>query len=132
MSNFGLFHIAGSALAAQSARLNTVSSNLANADVVASRPEDTYKARVPVFEAQSHAAGGGVKLREVAQSQAAAQQRYQPGHPLADEKGYVYAPNVNAVEEMANMISAARSYQSNLEVVNTAKTLMLHTLNLGR
>ncbi len=132
MSNFGLFHIAGSALAAQSARLNTVSSNLANADVVASRPEDTYKARVPVFESQAQAAGGGVKLREVAESEAPAQQRFQPGHPLADEQGYVYAPNVNAVEEMANMISAARSYQSNLEVVNTAKSLMLRTLNLGR
>lgn len=132
MSGFGIFHIAGSAMAAQSARLNTVSSNLANADVVAGSAEETYKAKAPVFQAQSAAQGGGVEVKEIAESQAPAEKRYQPGHPLADEEGYVYAPNVNAVEEMANMISAARSYQSNLEVVNTAKTLMLHTLNMGR
>jgi flagellar basal-body rod protein FlgC len=132
MPSFGLFQIAGSGLAAQSARLNTVSSNLANADVVATRPEDAYKARIPIFQSQSAEAGGGVNVVEIKQSEEAPEKRYQPGHPLADEGGYVYAPNVNPVEEMANMISAARSYQSNLEVVNTAKTLMLHTLNLGR
>ena len=132
MSNFGLFHIAGSALAAQSARLNTVSSNLANADTVASRPEDTYKAKVPVFQAQMAQQGGGVSVRQIAESDAPPEKRYQPGHPLADEQGYVYAPNVNAVEEMANMISAARSYQSNLEVINTTKQLMMRTLNTGR
>ncbi len=130
MSSFSIFQVAGSAMAAQSVRLNTVSSNLANADVVASRPEDTYKARVPVFEAQAD--GQGVNVREVAESDDAPLKRYQPGHPLADEQGYVYAPNVSVVEEMANMISAARSYQSNLEAVNTAKSLMLNTLNMGR
>ncbi len=130
MSSFSIFQVAGSAMAAQSVRLNTVSSNMANADVVASRPEDTYKARVPVFEAQPD--GQGVSVRQVAESTDAPVKRYQPGHPLADEQGYVYAPNVSVVEEMANMISAARSYQSNLEAVNTAKSLMLHTLNMGR
>lgn len=130
MPSFGIFQVAGSAMAAQSVRLNTVSSNLANADVVAGKPEDTYKARVPVFEAQKN--GQGVAVREVAQSTDEPIKRYQPGHPLADEKGYVYAPNVSVVEEMANMISAARSYQSSLEVVNTSKSLMMRTLNMGR
>ena len=132
MPSFGIFQVAGSALAAQSVRLNTVSSNLANADVVAGSAQDTYKAKVPVFAAQGRGQAGGVSVLEVAESTDAAIKRYQPGHPLADEQGYVYAPNVNVVEEMANMISAARSYQSNLEVVNTSKSLMLHTLNLGR
>lgn len=130
MSSFSIFQVAGSAMAAQSVRLNSVSSNLANADVVAAKPEDTYKARVPVFEARAN--GQGVGVKEVAESSDAPLKRYQPGHPLADEQGYVYAPNVSVVEEMANMISAARSYQSNLEAVNTAKSLMLHTLNMGR
>ena len=130
MSSFSIFQVAGSAMAAQSVRLNSVSSNLANADVVAAKPEDTYKALVPVFEARAN--GQGVGVKEVAESTDAPLKRYQPGHPLADEQGYVYAPNVSVVEEMANMISAARSYQSNLEAVNTAKSLMLHTLNMGR
>ena len=130
MPSFGLFQVAGSAMAAQSVRLNTVSSNLANADVVAGKAEDTYKAKMPVFEARANAQG--VAVREVAESASDPLKRYQPGHPLADEQGYVYAPNVNVVEEMANMISAARSYQSNLEVVNTAKSLMMRTLNMGR
>lgn len=129
MSSFSIFQVAGSAMAAQSVRLNTVSSNLANADVVAARPEDTYKARVPVFEAKID--GQGVNVREVVESADQPLKRYQPGHPLADEQGYVYAPNVSVVEEMANMISAARSYQSNLEAVNTAKSLMLNTLKMG-
>ena len=129
MSSFSIFQVAGSAMAAQSVRLNTVSSNLANADVVAARPEDTYKARLPVFEAKVD--GQGVNVREVVESADQPLKRYQPGHPLADEQGYVYAPNVSVVEEMANMISAARSYQSNLEAVNTAKSLMLNTLKMG-
>ena len=129
MSSFSIFQVAGSAMAAQSVRLNTVSSNLANADVVAARPEDTYKARVPVFEAKVD--GQGVNVREVVESADQPLKRYQPGHPLVDEQGYVYAPNVSVVEEMANMISAARSYQSNLEAVNTAKSLMLNTLKMG-
>lgn len=131
MSSFGIFHVAGSAMAAQSVRLNTVSSNLANADVVAGSAEAAYKPRVPVFEAQSPAQGGGVNVARIAEPEQPVEQRYQPGHPLADENGFVYAPNVNAVEEMANMISAARSYQSNLEVVNTAKSLMMRTLSMG-
>lgn len=130
MPNFNLFQVAGSAMAAQSTRLNTVSSNLANADVVAGKAEDTYKAKMPIFEAR--AGGEGVAIRDVAESQEAPIKRYQPGHPLADEDGYVFAPNVNVVEEMANMISASRSYQSNLEVVNTAQSLMMRTLNIGR
>ncbi len=132
MPGFGIFHIAGSGMLAQSVRLNSVSSNLANADVVAGREDEVYKAKSPLFKAESQAQGGGVQVLEVKESEVPAEKRYQPGHPLADAQGYVYAPNVNAVEEMANMISAARSYQSNVEVVNTAKSLMLRTINMGR
>lgn len=130
MSSFSLFHTAGSALTAQSVRLNTVSSNLANADVVAGSADEAYRPKQAVFE--SDPTNGGVRVSNVENSNAEVEKRYQPGHPLADPDGYVYAPGVNAVEEMANMISAARSYQSNLEVMNTAKDLMMRTLNLGR
>lgn len=135
MSSFKIFDIAGSALSAQSVRLNTVASNLANADAVSGDPESVYKARLPVFEAAAHAGSpdaAGVRVLGVVESEAAAEKRYEPGHPLADAEGYVYAPNVNVVEEMVNMISASRSYQSSVEVMNTAKDLALRTLTLGK
>ncbi|SFF55424.1 flagellar basal-body rod protein FlgC [Fontimonas thermophila] len=135
MSSFKIFDIAGSALAAQSVRLNTVASNLANADTIAGDAESVYKARLPVFEAVTEPGApeaSGVRVLGIVESTAAAQKRYEPGHPLADADGYVYAPNVNVVEEMVNMISAARSYQSSVEVMNTAKELALRTLTLGR
>ncbi|MEW6169097.1 MAG: flagellar basal body rod protein FlgC [Pseudomonadota bacterium] len=135
MSSFRIFDIAGSALSAQSVRLNTVASNLANADAVGSDPDAVYKARMPVFEAAGEPGrtdSAGVRVLGVVESQLAAEKRYEPGHPLADAEGYVYAPNVNVVEEMVNMISAARSYQSSVEVINTAKELALATLNLGK
>lgn len=135
MSSFKIFDIAGSALAAQSVRLNTVASNLANADAIAGDAESVYKARLPVFEAVTEPGvpeASGVRVLGIVESTAAAQKRYEPGHPLADADGYVYAPNVNVVEEMVNMISAARSYQSSVEVMNTAKELALRTLTLGR
>ena len=134
-SSFRIFEIAGSALAAQSARLNTVASNLANADSVAGDAKSVYRARLPMFQAQLDAANPesvGVRVLGVVESQAEAQKRYEPGHPLADAEGYVYAPNVNVVEEMVNMISASRSYQSSVEVMNTAKELALRTLTLGK
>lgn len=129
-----IFDIAGSAIAAQSVRLNTVASNLANADAVAGSPDAVYRARMPVFQALQMGAPGevGVKLQSVVESPAAPEKRYEPGHPKADGDGYVYAPNVNPVEEMVNMISAARSYQSSIEVLNTSKDLMLRTINLGK
>jgi len=135
MSSFRIFDIAGSALSAQSARLNTVASNLANADSVSGSADTVYRARMPVFQAQldaAHPEGAGVKLMGVVENQAEAQKRYEPGNPIADADGYVYAPNVNVVEEMVNMISASRSYQSSVEVMNTAKELALRTLTLGK
>ena len=135
MSSFRIFDIAGSAMSAQSARLNTVASNLANADAVAGNPDEVYKARMPVFKAMVEPGSpdsSGVQVLGVVESQAAPEKRYEPGHPLADADGYVYAPNVNVVEEMVNMISASRSYQSSVDVMNTAKELALSTLNLGK
>lgn len=140
MSLFSIFDVAGSALNAQSVRLNVVSSNLANADAVAARPEDAYRARQPVFqaamrEAWAGADGGaaaGVRILGVWQSPAPPVKRHQPGNPLADAEGYVYASNVNVVEEMANMISASRSFQTNVEVMNTSRDLLLKTLSMGR
>lgn len=132
MSSFRIFDIAGSALSAQSVRLNTVASNLANADAVSGSPESVYKARLPVFKAEAGAQGGGVQVLGVVENQSPAEKRYEPGHPLADAEGYVYAPNVNVVEEMVNMISASRAYQGNVEVMNTAKELALRTLTLGK
>lgn len=135
MTDFRIFDIAGSAMNAQSVRLNTVASNLANADSVAGRAADVYRARMPVFQTQApdgqpHQAG--VEVTEIVESQAPVQQRYQPGHPDANADGYVFVSNVDPVEEMVNMISAARSYQSSTEVLNTSKDLLMRTLNLGR
>lgn len=135
MSSFRIFDIAGSALSAQSLRLNTVASNLANADAVSGTADGAYKARLPMFKASVDAGSpdaAGVQVLGVVESEAPADKRYEPGHPLADADGYVYAPNVNVVEEMVNMISASRSYQSSVEVMNTAKELASRTLTLGR
>ncbi len=136
MSGFGIFDIAGSALAAQSVRLNTVASNLANADAVASTPDAVFRPREPVFEAATMGDSGdlpGVRVREVAEHTAEPLKRYEPGHPQADAEGYVYAPPVDPVEQMVNMISAARSYQANVEVMNTARDLTLRTIGaMGR
>ena len=134
MSVFSTFDIAGTALSAQSLRLNLTASNLANMHDVAGKPEDVYRARQALFRA----AGGfgdalaGVNVLGVTESVTPPIERYDPGNPEANEDGIVYAANVNAMEEMANMISASRSYQSNLEVINTAKDLMLRTLALGQ
>src|SRR5690606_17090257 len=100
-------------------------------------PNQVYRARHPLFEAirtglGSNAASAGVAVRGIVENQAPPAARYEPGHPLADENGYVYAPNVNVIEEMVDMISAARSYQNNVEVMNTAKEMMLGTLRLGQ
>jgi flagellar basal-body rod protein FlgC len=141
MSSFKSFDIAGSGMAAQSVRLNTTASNLANADSVSGDPATVYKPRHPVFEAikatmatQGTGAQGGpaVRVSGIYESPAPATARYEPGNPLADANGYVYAPNVNTVEEMVDMISASRSYQNNVEVMNTAKEMMLATLRLGQ
>ncbi|HEY0685973.1 MAG TPA: flagellar basal body rod protein FlgC [Steroidobacter sp.] len=136
MSSFNIFNIAGSGMSAQSVRLNTTASNLANADSVSSDPNQVYKAKHPLFEAirtglGKDATSSGVAVKGIFENQAPPTARYEPGNPLADANGYVYAPNVNSVEEMVDMISASRSYQNNVEVMNTAKEMMLATLRLG-
>ncbi len=132
MSLFNVFGIAGSGMSAQSVRLNLTASNLANAESVATRPEDAYRARHPVFRSVlEDAAGASVRTAGIVQSPADTEARYAPGHPMADDKGYVYESNVNTVEEMANMMSASRSFQQNVEVMNTSKELLLRTLRLG-
>ena len=136
MSLFNVLDIAGSGMSAQALRLNTTASNLANAESVSSSTGETYRARQPVFAAMMKAlgetpAGTGVQVKGIVESQAPLRQQYEPGHPMADEQGYIYLPNVNMVEEMANMISASRSYQSNAEVAKTSKQLLMRTLSLG-
>jgi flagellar basal-body rod protein FlgC len=137
MSLFNVFDIAGSAMSAETVRLNVTASNLANAQSVGSSEESTYHARHPVFAAVMESLPGnagsvGVAVNGIVESQAPLEQRYQPEHPMANEEGYVFLPNVNIVDEMANMISASRSYQGNVEVLNTSKQLMLATLKLGQ
>ncbi len=134
MSDFRIFAISGSALNAQSVRLNTIASNMANAGVAGSSPEEAYRARYPIFRTVSDPVGGArkVDVAAVIESSQPGEKRYAPDHPLADQEGYIYMPNVNLVEQMADMIAASRSYQSNLEVMSTARELMIQTLQLGR
>lgn len=133
MSDFRIFAIAGSALTAQSARLNAVASNLANADSVVGADGQPYRAKQVVFKATPVEGGGiGVRVTQVVNSAAPMRLQYDPANPAADEKGYVTLPNVNVVEEMVNMISASRAYQTNAEVMNTAKALMAKTLAIGQ
>ena len=133
MSNsaMGVFGIASSAMTAQSQRMNLTASNLANADSVSGPDGKPYRARQAVFEALD-GANGGVRVSRVAESSAPLRQIHDPQNPMANEQGYVSLPNVNPVEEMVNMISASRSYQANVEVLNTAKGLMLKTLSVGQ
>ena len=134
MSLSNIFSVAGSAMNAQSQRLNTVASNLANADSATSADGTPYKAKQVVFAAAPVGENGatGVNVAAVVEDQSPMKMVYDPKNPLADEKGYVAMPNVNVVEEMVNMISASRSYQSNVEMMNTTKTLLLKTLSLGQ
>lgn len=138
MSTFSIFEIAGSALMAQSQRMNVSASNLANADSIAGPDGQPYKARQVVFEmapvqTQGYArAVGGVKVSQVLESDAPPRMQYDPKNPLANADGYVTLPNVDVVAETVNMISASRSYQANVEVINTAKSLMSRTLTIGQ
>ena len=139
MALYNVFNIAGSSMSAQSVRLNTVASNLANADVVSGNASDVYRSRQPVFAAVMEALDGGsnqaavpVRVSAIVESNAAARQEYQPEHPMANAQGYIFKSNVNSIEEMANMMAASRSYQNNVEVFNTSKQLLLKTLSMGR
>lgn len=134
MSLFNIFSVAGSAMNAQSQRLNTVASNLANADSATSANGEPYKARQVVFATTPVGENGatGVNVAAVIEDPSPMKRVYDPKNPLADDQGYVNMPNVNVVEEMVNMISASRSYQTNVEMMNTTKTLLLKTLSLGQ
>lgn len=138
MPSMNIFDIAGSGMNAQSLRLNLISSNISNANSVSSSIDEVYKSRQPVFKAElknvmdKNDASSKVDVVGVVESQAPTVMEYAPHHPMADANGYIYKPNVNTVEEMANMMSASRSYQNNVEVLNTAKQLMLQTLKMGQ
>ena len=130
--------IASTGMSAQSVRLNITASNVANANSVSSSYDQTYKARHPVFAAelqrasQDQNAGTGVQVLGVVESQAPLQIEYSPGHPMADENGYIYKPNVNIVEEMADMMSASKAYETNVQVADTTKRLFRNVLRLGQ
>ncbi|CAN7248017.1 flagellar basal body rod protein FlgC [Rhizobacter sp. LjRoot28] len=137
MSMFQVFNVTGSAISAQSQRLNVVASNLANADTVAGPDGSAYKARQVTFQAElmgqmGDAMSTGVKVSNITEDQTPGRRVHDPKHPQADAEGYVTYSNVNPVEEMVNMISASRSYQNNIEVMNTAKSLLLKTLQMGQ
>jgi flagellar basal-body rod protein FlgC len=138
MSLFNVFNITGSGMSAQSMRLNTTASNIANADSVSSSVDETYRARHPVFAAamQKAAAGQdsgvGVQVLGVVESNKPLNVQYSPEHPMADKDGFIYKPNVNVIEEMTNMISASRSYQTNVQLAESAKNMLNKTLALGQ
>lgn len=138
MSLFNVFNVSGTAMSAQSLRLNTTASNIANADSVSSSIDQTYRARHPVFAAEMQKAAGGqnesvgVQVLGVVESDKPLNVEYAPDHPMADNDGYIYKPNVNVIEEMTNMISASRSYQTNVQLADSAKSMLNKTLALGK
>ena len=134
MSMFSIFNVSSSAVSAQAQRLNVVASNLANVDAVAGPDGKAYKARQVVFQTAPMGSddAAGVRVSAIHESDPPGRKVHDPSNPMADADGYVTHSNVNAVEEMVNMISASRSYQNNVEVMNTAKTLLLKTLQMGQ
>lgn len=135
MGLFANFNISGSAISAQSLRLNTTASNLANIETIAASEAEAYRSRQPVFQSmltQQESPGQvGVRMLGIVESQKAVERRYDPGHAFANADGFVFGSNVNPVEEMANMLSASRAYQNNVEVLNTSRDLLLRVLSLG-
>ncbi|WP_372766389.1 flagellar basal body rod protein FlgC [Pseudoalteromonas sp.] len=139
MSLYNVFNISGTGMSAQSVRLNTTASNLSNANTVSSSSEQTYRARHPVFSAELSTAlnaqqgeAVGVKVLGIVESDKPLKREFNPEHPLADKDGFIYKPNVNVVEEMANMISASRNYQTNVQVADAAKQMLSRTLRMGQ
>ncbi|MCK8043367.1 MULTISPECIES: flagellar basal body rod protein FlgC [Shewanella] len=138
MSLFNIFNVAGSGMSAQSVRLNTTASNIANADSVSSSVGETYRARHPIFEAemskaqQHQSASASVAVKGIVESDLPLNKEFAPDHPMADTDGFIYKPNVNVMEEMANMISASRSYQMNVQVTEAAKSMLQQTLRIGK
>lgn len=140
MSLFNIFDVAGSGMSAQSVRLNTTASNIANADAVSSSINETYRARHPVFatelaqatQAQGNQAAMKVAVKGIVESDKPLIKEFSPDHPMADEEGFIYKPNVNVMEEMADMISASRTYQMNAKVAEAAKNMLQQTLRMGK
>lgn len=139
MSLYNVFNISGTGMSAQSVRLNTTASNLSNANSVSSSADETYRARHPVFAAELSKAVNsqqgesvGVKVLGIVESNKPLKREFNPEHPLADNDGFIYKPNVNVVEEMANMISASRNYQTNVQVADAAKQMLSRTLRMGQ
>lgn len=146
MGLYNIFDVTGTAMSAQSVRLNTVASNLANADVISTTEAEAYRSKQPVFEAvmaglqqqgmsgtgNTEGASVGVRVSEILESQARPVKMYEPDHPMANPEGYVFKSNVNTIEEMTNMMAASRSYQNTVEVFNTSKQLLMKTLNMGK
>lgn len=137
MSLFNIFDIAGSGMSAQSVRLNVTASNLANADSVSSTSGETYRSRQPIFQAilddaQKGYAKGSVQVVGIVENNTIGRKEYNPSHPMADKEGYIFHSNVDPMAEMANMMSASRSYQNNVEIANTSKQLLMRTLQMGK
>jgi flagellar basal-body rod protein FlgC len=138
MSLFNIMNISGTGMAAETVRLNTTASNIANANSVSSSYEDAYKARHPVFAAamqqasQDQTKGVGVNVLGVVESQKPLQVEYAPNNPMADANGFIYKPNVNIVEEMADMLSASKAYETNVQVADTTKRIFRRVLQLGQ
>jgi flagellar basal-body rod protein FlgC len=136
MSLYNIFDVSGTGMSAQSVRLNTTASNIANANTVSSSIDQTYRARHPVFAAEMTKAmssqAQGVNVLGIVESDAPLKMEHNPNHPMADSNGFIYKPNVNVVEEMANMISASRAYQTNVQIADAAKTMLSKTLQMGQ
>jgi flagellar basal-body rod protein FlgC len=141
MSLFNVINVAATGMSAETTRLNTTASNIANANTVSSSAGETYRARYPVFAAEMEKALGGntkadatngVKVMGIVESDAPLQIEYAPGNPMADENGYIYKPNVNIVEEMANMMSASKAYETNVQIADTTKRIFRRVLQLGQ
>ncbi len=136
MSMFHVLDISATGMHVQTVRLNTIASNMANVDSISSNAKDTYRAKEPVFQTildeETGRPIGGVKIKEIVENQAPLKMEYNPNHPMANKDGYIFRPNVNVVEEMANMLDASRTYETNIEVMNTSKQLLLRTLQLGK
>ncbi|WFE67887.1 flagellar basal body rod protein FlgC [Thiomicrospira sp. R3] len=136
MSLFNIMDISGTGMHVQTIRLNTVASNMANVDSISSNAQETYRSKQPVFQTILDQRTGeprnGVRVKEIVESQAPLKMEYSPNHPMANDEGYIFRPNVNVVEEMANMMSASQTFQTNVEVMNTSKQLLLRTIQLGK
>ncbi|ODP95954.1 flagellar basal body rod protein FlgC [Salinivibrio sp. SS3] len=137
MSLFNIFNVSGSAMSAESVRLNTTSSNLANANSVSSSAEETYRARHPIFSSElnrfkQQGESVPVNIDGIVESQKPLRAEYNPNHPMSNDEGYIFKPNVNVMEEMANMISASRAYQTNVQVADASKQMLMRTLQMGQ